>query len=171
MRWVLMIALLVLPAPLRAQNPQCLAQDYSNPQMEPSYACPGPGEDALVPNLNPKASVPLKLGVPAPWEGILLDKDKVLELGLRISALRRIRWMETTSAEEKLANEVKFTTQSLKADLDLRTSQRESYKQQVTQLQTELAKEKAWYRSWTFGVVVGVVVTTVAVVAVAYAIK
>jgi len=171
MRWLLVVALLALPAPLRAQNPQCLAQDYSDPKKEPSYACPGPGEDALVPRLNPKDSVALKLGVPAPWEGILLDKDRVLELGLRITALRRIRWMETTSAGEKLASEVKFTTQSLRADLDLRTSQRESYKKQVTQLQTELSKERAWYRSWTFGAVVGVVVTTVAVVAVAYVAK
>jgi len=170
MRWFL-VALLALPGASWAQNPTCTTQDYSNPKKEPLYDCPGPGEDALVPKLNPKDSVALKLGFPTPWEGILMDKDRVIQLGLRTTALRRIRWMETVAAKERLDSELKFLTQSNKADLDLKTSQREAYKKQATELQVELEKERKWYRSWTFGVVVGVVVTAAAATALAYGLR
>ena len=100
-----------------------------------------------------------------------MDKDRVIQLGLRTTALRRIRWMETVAAKERLDSELKFLTQSNKADLDLKTSQREAYKKQATELQVELEKERKWYRSWTFGVVVGVVVTAAAATALAYGLR
>ena len=81
--------------------------------------------------------------------------------------LRRLRWMDEISHQDKMANEIEYQQKSAAASRDLLLSQRDSYKAQTEELQRQLTSERAWYRSWAFGVVVGVVTTTVAVVAAA----
>jgi hypothetical protein len=169
-RCVVLLLTILVAAPAAAQK-QCPVQIYSNAKVEPDYDCPGPGEDALVPRLELKASVELKLKAPAPWEGILLDKNRVLTLGLRIKGLRRIRWQETTACAERLAAELKYAESSSKATLDLRTAQRDNYKKQAEALQKEVISLNKWYRSGPFWFAVGVVTATAGTLAAVLASK
>jgi len=146
----------------------CPRQDYSNPKAEPNYDCPGPDEEAMIPQLQMRDSAELLKGKVAPWDGVLMDKNRALFLGLRIKGLRRIRYIERQDSQRRLEAEITFQRATSKADLDLRTSQRDSYKEQLVQAQKDLAKAQAWYRSWTFGLVLGIVVTAAGATALAY---
>ena len=152
----------------RAWAEPCGPQAYTA-KTEPRYDCPSPGEEALVPKVQPRESEELKEKAPAPWAGVLMDRDRVLSLGLRIQAIRRLRWMDGQLAADRLAAEQRLLQQQSKAELELRTSQRESYKEQLRTTTEELVSARRWYRSWTFGVIVGVVVTSAAAIALAYA--
>jgi hypothetical protein len=170
MRCIIIALALLVGSPAAAQK-QCPTQIYSNSKAEPDYSCPGPGEDALIPKLQLKTSVELKLNAKAPWAGVLMDKNRVLTLGLRIKALRRIRWQETTSCAERLTAEIKYVKASNKATLDLRTSQRDNYKKQTEALQEEVISLKKWYRSGPFWFAVGVVTATAGTLAAVLAAK
>ena len=150
---------------------ECPRQDYNNPKVEPDYNCPGPEEETLVPQLQMTDSMELLKGKPAPWDGILMDKNRVLTLGLKVKALRRIRYIERQNFAQKIEAEATFLRATAKADLDLRTSQRDSYKEQLVQAQKDLAKAQAWYRSWSFGLVLGIVVTTAGATALALGLR
>ena len=130
-------------------------QIYTDQAREPNYDCPSPQESVLIPDLPEKTSTELRIGQPAPFDGIFLDKNRVLVLGLRIKALRRIRYVETTSSARTLKAEVEYQQKLAKTQQDLLSSQVDSYKKQLQNAQEELAKERKWYKSWTFGVVVG----------------
>lgn len=169
-RYALVLLALLVASPAVAKVP-CPVQIYTNPKAEPDYSCPGPGEDALVPKLNLKTSVELKLNAKSPWSGILMDPNRALTLGLRIKALRRIRWQETTSCKERLDAELKYAASANKATLDLRTSQRDNYKKQTEALQEEVISLKKWYRSGPFWFAVGVVTATAGTLAAVLAAK
>jgi len=172
-RWMalaVILAAFLTHTPALAADPTCTVQDYSKVTPKPNFNCPGPLEETMVPSpvVGPKESVVLDAKAPAPWAGILLDRERVLELGLRITGLRKIRWSEGLEATEKAKAEVKLTLDNLTAEVKLTQSQRESYKTQLVVTQEELAKEKKWYRSWTFGLIVGVVTTSAAAITLAY---
>lgn len=168
MRWLVLTLVLLFPLPANADP--CGPQDYTRASPPPNFDCPSPLEETLVPKPEHglKDSIKLLTTKPAPWDGILMDSDRVIQLGLRITALRRLRWMDTLTAIDKTKMEVKLVEDSKKADINLVTSQRESYKVQLQETQKELSKAKAWYRSWTFGLIVGVVTTSAAAVTLAY---
>lgn len=168
MRWLILTLALLIPLPAHAEP--CGPQDYTKGAPAPNFDCPSPLEETLVPKPEHglKDSIKLLTSKPAPWDGILMDSDRVIQLGLRITALRRLRWMDTLTAIDKTKMEVKLVEDSKKADINLVTSQRESYKFQLQETQKELAKERRWYRSWTFGLIVGVVTTSAVAVTLAY---
>jgi len=169
-RHILLVFLLLFSLPARAADP-CVKQLYNDPKVEPDYDCPSPHEDSLVPRLQLKESATLKLKEPAPWEGILMDKERVIVLGLRVKALRRLRWQDMRTAEGKLANEIAFAKAAAKADLDLARSQRDNYKEQNKALQAEVVRLNRWYHSKTFWFVTGMVVTAAGATALAFGLR
>jgi len=169
-RYILLISLILFSLPARAADP-CVKQLYSDPKVEPDYDCPSPHEDSLVPRLQLKESTTLKLKEPAPWEGILMEKERVIVLGLRVKALRRLRWQDMRAADERLESERTFLKASAKADLDLARSQRDSYKEQNKALQAEVTRLNRWYHSKTFWFVTGMVVTAAGATALAFGLR
>ena len=167
--WLTLIILLCA-APSWAQTP-CAKQIYTDQKSEPDYNCPSPGEDSLVPRLQLKTSVELDVKKPAPWPGILLDKNRVMTLGLRIKALRRIRWQETLGWQDRLENEKQFQVAMFQATLTLRTSQRDNYKDQAQALQEEVTRLNKWYRSPTFWFATGFVVACAGATALAFGLR
>lgn len=166
-----LIAALILLLPLSSAADPCPKQIYTDDKAEPDYDCPGPGEAALVPQLQLQTSVALSVKDKVPWPGILMDKNRVMVLGLRIKGLRRLRYLDMKSAREKLSNEVKFVKADSKAELDLRTSQRDNYKSQTVEMAKEISSLKSWYRSGPFWFAVGVVTATAGTLAAVMASK
>lgn len=169
MRWLAFLILLI-SSTTWAQAP-CSKQIYTDFKSEPNYDCPSPGEDALVPRLELKTSVALTPGAKVPWDGILLDKNRVMTLGLRITALRRLRYLDLKSAAEQREAERKFEASQFAATLGLRTAQRDNYKSQTEALQKEVIKLNKWYRSPTFWFCAGVVVTAAGATALAFGLR
>jgi hypothetical protein len=167
MRWVL-VFIILLSAP--AARGQCTKQVYSDPLIQPDFTCPSPGEDDLIPKLELRPSVGLEPTQPAPWAGILMDRDRVFQLGLRIQALRRLRWNDNVGCAERLVAEIDYISQTKQATLNLCIAQRDNYKKQAETAQKEVIKAHKWYRSpalwFTAGFVIAAAGTTIIVVAV-----
>lgn len=165
----LVLTLLLCMTPLYAHG-QCPKQIYTDPLIQPDFDCPSPGEEELLPKLELRPSVGLEPTQPAPWPGILMDRDRVFLLGMRIQALRRIRWNETIGCAERLEAEVDYISQTKQATLNLCISQRDSYKKQTEAAQKEVIKAYKWYRSpalwFTAGFVIAAAGATVIVVVV-----
>lgn len=175
-----LVSSLALPAPLLAAQP-CTEQNYSDSKKEPRYDCPGPDEAALVPNVPTKPS----LGVPTgtelrvsprkstlvDFDAVLLDKMKVIELGMRIKALRRLRWLERHKGKDLLAIEKKYVSDRLNAKLKLEQSRVKSYKQQRDDARAQRNKLRAWYRSPTLWFAVGFVVSAAGATALGIALR
>lgn len=170
MKAILLFSLLLLPSLSWAADP-CTLQTYSDPKVEPNYDCPSPHEDSLVPRLELKTSVNLKVKEPAPWAGVLMDKERVIVLGLRVKALRRLRWQDMRTAEGKLSNELGLAKATSKAALNLAVSQRDNYKEQTKALQEEVIRLNKWYHSKVFWFSVGFITAAAGATALAYGLR
>jgi len=164
-----LIILILLSSPAYALD--CPRQDYTDPKKQPDYSCPSPGEDSMVPRINLKASVELKKQAKAPWAGILLDTNRVLLLGLRIKALRRIRWVETTQFQERRLIEKTYLEKEYKAEKTFLAKQRDNWKKQAMDAYKELESKRRWYNSRSFWFATGVVVTAAAATALAFGLR
>ena len=156
------------------QGGPCVDQGYSDPTREPNYDCRGPGEDMLVPDTDSQPSIGVKAGVQAPaqkWDAVLMDRAKVTELGLRLKAIRRLRWLDLHKGADLLVIEQKYLRDTTAEKDKLSASQVASYREQLQTSRAELAKERSWYRSWTFGLILGVVVTAAAGAGIAIAVR
>lgn len=181
MRHIVIILVLALCAPAWGQKKPCTTQDYSETSKPPDWRCPGPDEGILVPDIKSRPS----LGVPAgssltlkgkkaklvDFDTVLLDKNKVIELGMRIQGLRRLRWIERHEAEQLMGIERKYLESKVSAQLSLEQSRVKVAVQQRDQARKERDSARKWYKSWTFGLVVGIVTTTAAVISTAYVVK
>lgn len=155
----LVLATLLFVSPALAEE-QCPEQNYNDPAKQPNFDCPSPGEESLVPELKVRDSVGLFVTEEAPWSGVLLDRNRVFLLGLRIKSLRRLRWHDIITYQEILNAEMEFLKSTHAADVKLLTTQRDNYKGQVIELGKEVRKMGAWYRSPILWFSVGVVVAS-----------
>ena len=181
MRLPAIAAALLLSTTALADERPCTQQNYADAKQEPRYDCPGPGEAALVPDVPLKPSMGLTRGTTVKRPGkpaitlkderLLMGKQRVISLGMRIKALRRLRWLDLHKGAAVLEVERQYLSKVAAARQALRDSQLKSYKQQLAEAREQRDRARAWYRSWTFGLVVGVVLTSAATVAIAVAAK
>jgi hypothetical protein len=153
----ILVLLFLFPSVAWAEE-SCGPQDYGS-STQPNFQCPGPGESDLVPDLNPPPSVPVKQGqsIVAPWEGSLVHRDRMTYLGLRISAIRRLRWLDGLEAQQQQEIEVEYVRQTITARLDLATAQRDALQAQLDRANTEIQSAARWWRSPAFWFAVGIV--------------
>ena len=177
-----LITLLFLTSTAWADDP-CTEQNYSDAGKEPRYECPGPGESAVVPDIPTKPTKGLERGATitpsnkkykpfkVEYDSVIMSRGKVIELGLKIKGLRRLRWLDMHKGAEALAIERKFLSSTWKAKLELRDSQVASYKKQLVTARQERDAARAWYRRFSTGLIAGIVVTAGTAVAIAIAAK
>jgi hypothetical protein len=146
----------------------CAQQDYSDPNKPPNWECPGPGESVLLPDIKFNPSVGLKMGSQyntsssgdmtlLDYDAVLMDVNKTIQLALRISGLRRLRWLDMHRGAELLKIEKKYIQDRFQARLELEETRAKIYKKQRDQAYK-------WYRSWSSGFIFGVVATTTIVI-------
>jgi hypothetical protein len=172
MKNIALILLILFPATAVAQTVPCTTQVYGEFDKELNWHCPIPNEDTMVPKLDlSNDSVALTKGAAAPFTGLLLDQNRVLMLGLRITGLRRLQWIELRTARSQQKIEVARATEVAKQDALAAEAQNTALVARNAQLSRELQTSQAWYRSWTFGFVLGTIITTAAAVSLAIAVK
>jgi hypothetical protein len=145
-----------------AHAKECTIQDYTKEKPAPNFNCPSPMEEELIPNSDSpiKLSVPLLQGKVAPWDGILLDPAKVIKLGLTITALRRLRWLDTIDSQIRTKVNLRLIEDNYKTNLKLVIIQRDDNQLKLQQSQKNLVESQKWYKYWAFGVIVGMGVTS-----------
>ena len=147
--WYIIILLAFWSFPAFAECPK---QNYEG-NTPPNYECESPGELDLLTDLQFKhGSLELLQGAAAPWSGLLMDKDRAIQLGLRIKALRRLRYLDGKANREKRELDADFFQKEHQLEVNaLRSS--------LEVAQQELKATQKWYKSVWFGVGLGVAVT------------
>lgn len=160
MRYLIITAILLLPCP--SLSAPCAYQDYEL-RVTPDFDCPGPGEMGLIPEglMRPTVGIPKgsKLVIRGKarltaYDGVLMDKERAVYLGLRVTHLRKLRFHdyqrfnEMTQAkltfQEKLCED-KYS--ACKTFLENCKSNTETELKKRKQAEKELEKARAWYRS------------------------
>ena len=140
MRLVALCLVLLWPANAVAQ---CIQQDYSTQGEEPDWECEAPMEGALIPKLTfTHTTAAIAENSPAPFTGILMDQDRVLSLGLRIKALRRLLWLEVQDRKKLMAVDKAYIESSAKTEINLVEYQRDAWKTKADQVSAELREDQ-----------------------------
>lgn len=157
MRYLAPILILLVPTQVLAQT-VCGPQNYDS-EAEPDFDCPSPSETSMIPRLQPPPSVPVEVGdvVEVQWEGAVVHRDRLLRMGLTVTALRRLRWSDRLRLRTEF--EIRLEHREAVCAVNLEHAQAETA---VHQEALETANERvesaqAWYRSWWFGFILGVV--------------
>jgi hypothetical protein len=167
-RQSLIILLLCLPSPLFAQT-ICGQQDYDG-ESEPDFECPSPGEDALTPDLHPPSSIPAPLGAltESPWDGVLVHRDRLVEVGMRLKALRRLRWADRLRLAERYHLELSHLRDTQRIREELLAAQEAAQRTRAEVAERRATSARAWYRSWGFGFLMGFLASGALVVLAVY---
>ena len=158
---VFLASLLAFPALAAPKLPPCPVQSYDK-DAPPNFDCKSPEEDAIVRPGSHRKSTGLQEGKKAPWTGILMDKGRVIDLGMRVKSLRRLRWLDRKAGRQKFKSELKYREATLGAKLKLKDAQISDLKEQNASKAARIEKLSAWYRSGTFWFAVGIVVASAA---------
>lgn len=138
-------------------DPPCAIQDYDSDKA-PNFECKSPEEDAVVHPDVYKPSAGLKEGEKAPWAGVLLEKGKVIELGMRVQSLRRLRWIDRKDGRRTLATELNYQQSVAGAQKNLFEQQVRDLKGQNAAQAKRISGLESWYRSPALWLALGVLV-------------
>ena len=157
-KWITRILFLSLffLAPCQSPAEECGRQDYTSAQA-PDFDCPSPDEVSLVTDLDPPPSIPAPAGralMPA-WDGVLVHRDRLIELGLRIKGLRRLRWLDALTNRRRLELEIQYRSDLVHLAEDELAGEREYWQAALDQANQAAEREGKWYRSFWFGYLVG----------------
>lgn len=170
MRLLLAAAFLITiyPAQGLAQT-VCGPQDYDSEQA-PNFECPSPEEEALVPRLHPPSSLPVRQGdtLTAPWDGVFVHRDRLILNGLKVTALRRLRWADRLHIAERYRVELEHARATGTIREELLEEQAEFRQERALAAERSARRANVWYRSWWFGFLLGTLTSTALVALAAY---
>ena len=159
LRFITIVLLVLYPTTLWGNDPLCEEQVYDNRDEPPNFECPSPGESALVQDLGAEPSVPLEAGeeFTAYWDGAFVHRDRLIEIGLRIKAIRRLRWSDRVLVADEKRLQLEHASRTAAIRLESARERIEHYREALSEANSRTEKAQAWYRSWVFGFLVGVV--------------
>lgn len=167
-QYLIILCVLIYPSVARSEE-ICGPQDYSS-STQPNFECQSPGEAEMVPDLHPPQSVPVHQGdsVRASWEGALVHRDRLVELGLRVQALRRLRWADTLRMASEYATNLRHAQEIGRIQLENMQAQRDAYQERWRLTEEQLRQANRWWHSPALWVGVGIVVAGCLVALTAY---
>lgn len=169
LRAVPILVLLVVAPRASIGQEVCGPQDY-NSETEPNFGCRSPDEGVLAPELDSLDSVVLRAGdtFVAEWDGVFVDRNRLIEIGMRVRALRRLRWGDRVKLRREFDAHIEHARALSQAQLDYMSEQLDAYRAQLARANELVGSSQSWWRSPTLWLAVGVVVTAGLVAVAAY---
>jgi tetrahydromethanopterin S-methyltransferase subunit B len=145
-----LIVILLWSSAVRGE--ECATQNYDSDQ-EPNFECVGPGEQLFSAQSTPPNSIPVREGqsIVAPWEGALVHRDRLINFGLKIMALRRLRWLDRLRLREQNLIEINYRER-------LAENSNGFNEQLIATCNQTVERVSAWYKSFWFGLTLGLIV-------------
>jgi len=142
-----------------AEEAICGPQDYAS-SSQPDFECPSPGETEMVPDLHPPASIPVTIGTQtkAVWDGALVHRDRLVEVGLRVRAIRRLRWADSLRMAAEYAVNLEHVRTVSRIQLEHMSAQRDAYEERWRAAEERVLRSERWWRSPTLWIGVGMVI-------------
>jgi hypothetical protein len=147
----------------------CGLQNYDS-EEPPNFSCPGPEESSMVPMLNPPPSVPVEAGdlMEAQWPGALVHRDRLILMGLRLTASRRLRWADRQRLAGTYRLELDDLREQNRIQEEFLEEQAAALRQRVVAAERRATRATVWYQSVWFGLVLGLATAALLVVGAAY---
>jgi len=174
--FTLFLAIHMFPAVLRAEEGPVLApedpcgpQDYDGEQP-PDFTCPGPEERDLRPELHPPDAVAVRQGwvvvdaegelrLSLLWDGAVVHRDRLIEAGLWLYTVRRLRWADRLRLSREYDIRLHHAEEMGQARLDHMEAQRDAYEERWRIAEQRVRSAQTWWRSPVLWFAVGVVAT------------
>lgn len=168
MRFIVLLLLLTVPSMVFAEN-NCRHQNYDSDE-QPDFECPSPGEDVMVPRGETPLSIPVGRGdvVEMPWEGALVHRNKLIEIGLRLQAVRRLRWADRLQLRSLHDLENNYQRGVCDAHIEQAVARADAYQDQLFQANSVIKSERVWYKTVWFGFLSGILVSAAVVTLAVY---
>lgn len=165
----LIILLIILWPSVALCEQSCGPQNYDS-EEQPDFDCMGPGESDLRVELHAPSSIPVHQGeeMVAQWDGALVHRDRMLEIGLSLLAVRRLRWLDRLRLSEEYQIQTEAAQRIAAARLEFAQQQRDAYQDRATAAERRASSANAWWRSPALWFAVGVVVAGILVALTAY---
>lgn len=159
------VLLLIIVYPSSALCQYCGPQEYDS-KAAPDFDCPGPEEEALTPDIDLPPSSPVRQGetVEAPWDGALVHRDRLIQLGLRLKAVRRLRWADRLRLAERYQLELEHVENTRRIAQELLDAQVATLRQRAAAAERRASSSSVWYRSIWFGLLLGIISSAVLVI-------
>jgi hypothetical protein len=156
---IVLMALVPTRAYSAKEEESCGPQDYNSDEL-PNFECVSPGENELVPTINAPPIVQVNEGeqIIPEWDGALIHKDKIIEIGLRIVRLRFLRWMDGFRLRTGYKVDSEYEEEEQSIQLELVTAQKDAWKAVAEEAQAEIARSNAWWRKPVVWAVIGAVI-------------
>jgi hypothetical protein len=153
-----LVIVLVLLIPRCGWGGECDLQSYDADEV-PNLDCPSPGEELVVPQLELPRSLAVEEGeqLEVPFDGALVARERLEVMGLRLRAVRYLRWLDRSQARQR-ADITQTATQRVHAAQLLQMTNHRDYYQALAE---QSQGREAWYSSYWFGFVCGAVVAII----------
>ena len=153
-----LVLLVVLSTPRSVWGQECGPQNYDS-EDPPDFICPSPGEDMLTPRLNLMPSIAVERGetLEMPYDGALVARERLEVMGLRLVAVRRLRWLDRRQLLQRATIEQTAAERVHEAERQSLIAYRDHYRGLLDQRQAD----NKWFRSFWFGFIIGAVVALV----------
>jgi hypothetical protein len=157
-------ALILLWSSIVMAEQRCGLQDYDSIQ-QPDFDCPGPDELTLQVDLHAPPSVPIHEDdeLIVPWEGALVHRDRLIEVGLTLRAVRRLRWADRVRLSEEFRVRLQYENSVAASRLLFAQQQRDVYRDRALAADQRTGSAQSWWRSPSLWFGIGVVVAGVLV--------
>jgi hypothetical protein len=144
-----------------AEEVICGSQDYVS-STQPDFECPSPGESEMVPDLHPPASIPVVVGsqTKATWDGALVHRDRPVEVGLRVRAIRRLRWADSLRLAAEYSVSLEHVREVSRIQLEHMSAQRDAYEERWRAAETKAMQSERWWHSPALWIGVGMVIAS-----------
>ena len=154
---ITLLILLLLPANAWGEE-SCSPQDYTS-ENSPNFGCPGPGEENMIPSLNPPLSIPVHEGgaLVAEWDGALVHRDRLVEVGLTIEGLRRLRWADQLLLRRQYDIQAHHIEEIAQARQAFAEAERDAYKEWYEEAMVSVRNANSWWRSPSLWFAIGMV--------------
>ena len=159
MRTLAVLLILLYQSVVFGQELECVEQNYDSAEERPVFDCPSPGEISMVPDYAPPDSIPVAMDdyLVAPWDGAFVHVNRLLEMGMRLKAVRRLRWADRVRLLEEKRLELSHAEEMAAAHREYAATRIEQYREAITEANNRTRQATVWYRSWAFGFLLGVV--------------
>lgn len=150
-----------------APGAPCGPQDYDSDEP-PDFTCPGPEERDLRPELHPPEAVPVYRGwavvdedgeprLTVAWDGALVHRDRLIEAGLWLHTVRRLRWADHLRLRREYDIRIQHAEAMAQARLDHMEAQRDAYQERWQASEQRVQSAQAWWRHPALWFTVGMI--------------
>ena len=160
--FIVTLCIFLLPAFVHCE--ECILQDYDGEEA-PDFDCPSPGEELISPDLNPPPAIPVREGqaVISEWEGALVPRERLIAIGLKLKAIRRLRWLDRLRLRHEFEIELQYLEEVAEARQALLDAEVRHYRERMNMSENRVNSAEKWYRSIWFGVIIGLLLSGVLV--------